>query len=249
MVKFLPVGVLILLIIAVSGYLLIKRSQIQPTPVIKQLTEISGQTNVNSFAPISSSDRIKILEDAVIVLAKKINGETKSTSATTGVDSRVSSLEDKVTALQRQISQLQPGVPLAPTATVTQTPVVSTSIKQAPSYIPLGWVASSSAFDWTTVTTPSIIIDTNDYPGYTSAVFEVFLMPYQGNGKAYARLNDATASQAIGGSEVSVSAIDFTWVSSSNFSLSSGKKTYNMQLKTTTGYASTVQNARIKIIF
>lgn len=244
MVKFLPIGVLVLLIIFVGGFLWIKRSENQPTPQIKQLSEISGQTNTNTFAPVSSDDRIKILEDAVIVLAKKVNGETGATNATTGLDSRVSSLEDKITAMQRQISQLSPGV-----ATQTPTPSTNPGVKQPPAYIPLGWVASSSALDWTTITTQSIIIDTNDYPGYTSAVFEAFLMPYQGNGKAYSRLYNATDAQAILGSEVSVSAIDYTWVSSSNFSLSSGKKTYNIQLKTTTGYAATMQNARIKILF
>lgn len=243
MIKFLPIGVLIFLVVAVGGFLWIKRSETKPTQQIKQLKDISGQTNINTFAPVSNDDRIKILEDAVIVLAKKVNGESGSTSATTGLDSRVSSLEDKVTALQRQISQPQPKMTPIPTS------AVNSSVKQPPSYIPLGWVASSSALDWTTVTTQSIIIDTNDYPGYTSAVFEAFLMPYQGNGKAYARLYNGTDTQSIGGSEVSVSAIDYTWVSSSNFSLPSGKKTYNIQLKTTTGYASTVQNARIKIIF
>lgn len=243
MIKLLPIGVLIFLVVLAGGYLWMRRSQAQVTPQIKELTQLTGQTDVSSFAPVDNSDRIKILEEAVILLAKKINGEVPTTGTNATLIGRISTLEDKVTSLQRQVSQLQSGV------SPTSAPAAGRSVKQPPIYIPLGWVASSSVMVWTTITTQSITIDTNDYPGFTSAQFEARIVNFQGNGTAYARLINTTDGSGVLASEVSNSGIDYAWVTSSNFSLASGKKTYAVQLKTNTGYAAQISDAHLKINF
>lgn len=248
MIKFLPVVVLIILVLFVGGYLWIRNSQTQPTSKTTELKQISGQTvtNADTFAPVSSEDRIKILENAVVALAKKVNspagGGTADSNA--ALVSRVSSLEDKVVSLQRQVSQSQSGSSAAP-ATQTST----STVKQSPVYIPLGWVASSSAMDWTTISGQSVIIDTNDYPNMTGAQFEARIVNYQGNGTAYARLINTTNGNALLGSAVSANGTDYTWVTSATFSLSSGKNTYALQLKTNTGYNAQIADAHIKINF
>lgn len=246
MVRFLPVVVLLILVIFVGGYLWVRNSQTQPTSKTTQLKQISGQTvtNTDTFAPVSSDDRLKILEDAVVVLAKKINGGAGLADSNSALAARVSSLEDKVTSLQRQVSQTQSGSSVAPAAQTS-----TSTVKQSPVYIPLGWVATSSVMDWTTISSQSVVIDTNDYPGMVSAQFEARIGNYQGNGTAYARLINTTNGNPILGSAVSANGIDYTWAASGTFSLTSGKNTYAVQLKTNTGYNAQIADAHIKINF
>lgn len=245
MIKFLPVIVLVILVLFVGGFLWVRNSQTKPTPQTQQLKQLSGQTvtNTDAFAPISSNDRLKILEDAVVSLAKKINGGSGAADSNAALSSRISVLEDKVTALQKQSSQTQTGADLTPT------PTSSSIVKQSPIYIPLGWVASSSSTDWTTVSSQSVIINTADYPGMTSAQFEARIVNYQGNGTAFARLINTTTGNAVLASEVSANGTDYTWVTSASFSFTSGKNTYAVQLKTNTGYNAQIADAHIRINF
>jgi hypothetical protein len=246
MIKFLPVLVLIILIVFVGGYVWIKRSQDLPSTKTQQLQQISGQTvtDTTAFAPVSESDRIKILEDAVVILAKKINGGDGAADSNATLVSRVSSLEDRVTAMQRQISQLQTG-----SGTTTTTQTSTSTVKQPPVYIPLGWVSSSQVMDWATILSQSVTIDSADYPGMTNVQFEARIGNYQGNGTAYARIINTTDGNAILSSQVSAGGSDYTWVTSASFPLASGKKVYAVQLKTNTGYAAQISDAHIKINF
>lgn len=248
MVKFLPIVVLILLVAGASWYLITRQEQnvgLPSTPASVQSTP-SAQSNSIPLVPLTpaasfSNDQFKALQDAVIAIQKKLNGETSTNIAT--LESKITSLEDKVIALQRQVSQLSSGISPTPAETAAAT------TKKPPIYIPLGWVASSSVLDWTTVSTQSIIIDTADYPGYTSAQFEGRIVNYQGNGTCFARIINTTDGNAVLGSQISTSGIDYAWVISSNFSLVTGKKTYAVQLKTNTGYAAQISDAHLKINF
>ncbi|MDD2823494.1 MAG: hypothetical protein PHQ59_05455 [Candidatus Daviesbacteria bacterium] len=242
MVKLLPVGVLILLVLGSSWFLITRQrttSTLNSSPVIEQSTAGSKPVPLTVSATSDNSE-IKTLQDAIIALSKKLNGDTSTSIAT--LESKVSSLEDKVTSLQRQVSQLQTGTTPAPVQE-------STSTKKSPVYIPLGWVASSSVLDWTTISTESISIDTNDYPGMTSAQFEGRIVNYQGNGTCFSRIINTTDGSPLLGSQISASASDYSWVISPAFSLSGGKKTYAVQLKTNTGYAAQISDARLKINF
>lgn len=244
MVRFLPVAVLVILVVFVGGFFLIRNSQTKQTSQTQELKQISGQTvtDTDVFAPVSSDDRLKILEDAVVALAKKVNGVTGPVNSNVTLLSRISSLEDKVTAIQRQTGQTQTGA-------TSSAQTSAGTVRQPPIFIPLGWVASSASMDWSTVSSQSVIIDTNDYPGMTSAQFEARIVNFQGNGTAYARIINTTTGNAISTSEVSASGIDYAWVISSNFSLASGKNTYAVQLKTNTGYNAQIADAHIKINF
>ena len=206
--------------------------------------EIENQTSGVS----SDHDRIQILEAAVLDLAKqvgelkrKIEGSSSNTlpSGTSGTSGSqdLSTITATLTTLQSQVAALQ------------QSSGVSTSTKRSPMYIPLGWVGTASSQSWTTITTQGTIINSADYPGYTSAQFEVNLQAYQGNGTAYAQLYDNDDGLVISGSSVSTTSSNYTWVSSGTFQLASGQKTYYMQLKNTTAYPANVSDARIRINF
>lgn len=242
MIKFLPIVVLILLVLGASWFLITRQEQSSnPVPALTAVDQpTSTQSDTGSLLPSSSNSDLKTLQDAIIALSKKVNGDTSTKIAT--LESKVTSLEDKVTVLQRQVSQLSVGVTPVPTEAAAIT-------KKSPIYIPLGWVASSSVMDWTTIATQSIVIDTGDYPGMTSAQFEGRIVNYQGNGTCYARIINTTDGNAILSSQISTSGTDYTWVTSSAFSLSGGKKTYAVQLKTNTGYAAQISDAHLKINF
>lgn len=239
MARFLPIVVLLILVLIVGGYFYLKRVEVTPSTQTQELKTLTGNNGSNILTPVTTEDRVKILEDAVVILAKKVNGGT--TSDNTTLEAKVASLESQVASLQKQVNQLQGKT------TQTTTTQTSTSSKPSPVYIPLGWVASSTAMDWTTISSQSVTIDTNNYPGMTSAQFEARIMNYQGNGTAFARLINTTDGTAILGSQVSASGTDYSWVTSSGFSLASGQKTYAVQLKTNTGYAAQIADAHIKI--
>lgn len=191
--------------------------------------------------------RLSTVEDALAILVNRVNNLSGTTSTTSSapvsadVTSRVQSLENTVANLQVQINQLK-GSGTSASTTI--------SGNKSPAYIPLGWTGSASTQDWSSVSTQSISIDPADYSGYTSMDFEVNLSVYQGNGRAYARLYDKDDGLAIIPSEVSSTSDTYSWVTSATFQLpSTAKKTYILQLKTNTGYASQVQNARIKVNF
>lgn len=203
--------------------------------------------NKISLTGNTTDGRLTTVENALAVLVNRVNNGSgkvatfSSTVALGSVDSRIQSLENTVANLQVQINQLK-------SSTTGFTTVSGGGLTVA--YIPLGWNGSDPGMSWTSITSQSISIDPADYPGYKSMQFEANLGIYQGNGTGYARLFNKDDDLAIIPSEISSTSNTYSWVSSSTFQLSATtKKTYILQLKTTTGYNSQIQNARIKVNF
>ncbi len=215
---------------------------------VHQILNIPVADIKQSLTATTVEGRVTTVEDALALLINRVNnlgGTTTQTAATTSqvsgdINSRVQSLENTVANLQVQINQLKGG----------GTSATTISGSKSPAYIPLGWNGSASTQDWSSVSSQSISIDPADYSGYTGMQFEANISVYQGNGTAYARLFDKDDGLAIIPSEVSGKTDTPTWASSATFQLpATTKKTYVLQVKTTTGYASQVQNARIKVNF
>lgn len=233
------IGIVIAVFIFVLGGLFYLRSLSN-----KSLTD--AQVSKIATTPATLENRVSTLEDAVALIINRVNNLGATTfsgssfaPASPDADTRLKSLESTVANLQVQINVLKNSNTITTTSSVSKSPI----------YIPLGWVASSTGIDWTS-TNQSIVIDPADYPGYSSMEFDVNLAINQGNGTAYARILDKEDGLAAPLSEVSSTSYDYTWVYSKTFNLpSTAKKTYFLQLKTTTGYAALVQNARIKVNF
>lgn len=234
MAKFLPIALVLAIMVGAVLYLRFSRSgETVPAPASSLTSSPSGTLSVPADTP-ATEGRLKRLEDAVNALAGKPAGQTSGS-----LETRLKNLENVVTSLQSQVAQQ--GQPSGQTAAPTTT-------KKPTLYIPLGWTGVSSATDWTTISGQSIDLDPADYPGYTSMQFEASLKALSGNGRAYARLLNNNDGTAILSSEVSTTGYDYTWVTSSGFTLP-GKKTYKLQLKSLTGYETGVQSARIKVNF
>lgn len=238
MTKYLPVAVVVVALLIVAAGIRIATSQ------------SSSSKNASVSLPVPSQEaRIKALEDIVVALASKVNLATVSASPansalsssapTANLESRVKALETTVADLQLRVNRLSPPAPVS-----------SQPSLKVPIYIPLGWYGAATSYtDWSTLSPQQIAINTADYPGYSNMQFEANLRVFQGNGIAYARLYDQDDKTAIADSTVSTSSQDYTWLSSSAFRLPGGQRNYVLQLKTSTGYEASLQNARIRINF
>ena len=246
MVKvLLPVGVIILVVIIFVGGRLFLTSRnadlTSPNNITSLLTNTSD--TVKTATPSGTMDqRITELEFSVSDLLKQVKGlapASGGSQVSSDIEARVKTLETSMVDLVTRVTALE-----QKSTTITST----TSTSKAPSYIPLGWVASSNSTSWVSISGQEFTINTADYPGYTSMEFEISLRIFQ-NGQAFARLEDKSAGTSILASEVSTTAQTYTWLTSSKFQLPAGSKTYRLQLKSLTGYSADVQNARIKVNF
>jgi hypothetical protein len=192
-------------------------------------------------------NKIEVLRKQVAALDSVVNKSSKTTTNTTSPNN--ASLQTRIENLESVVAQLQAKSGQTST-TSTNSSSTTTSSSKIPAYIfSLGSSGSTSELDWTEVTSPTVTINPADYPGASSFQVEGYLSSYQGNGTAYARLYNSNTGQAIAGSDFSTSSGDPGWISSQTFTLPSGKVTYSFQLKTTTGYAAILENARLKVNF
>ena len=155
------------------------------------------------------------------------------------------SIESRLTTLEKEVASLS-GQPI-PSDIIESTR--SSGPEFPPSYIPLNWQAGSTALNWTAISSQQFVIDSADYPNATSAQFQVQMRVFEGNGTASAALYDVEDNIVIGLSQVSTTSQDYVWLYSSTFPLPSGKHTYELELKSLTGYSADVENARLRINF
>lgn len=202
-------------------------SQTRQLPLPAPVTSLSSATPVASILPSAPPEEDSLADQP----ARPAGGLTET---------RITTLETKLQVLQKRIEQLE-----GKTGTTTTTTQTST---KSPSYLlALGSSGGVTTQDWSSLSSLSVSLDPGDYPGYKNFQLEVELQQFQGNGTAYARLYNNTDKLAVFGSETSTSSFNYTWVSSQTFSLPSSKKTYILQLKTTTGYTASANNFRIRV--
>lgn len=188
---------------------------------------------------------------------------TTSTPAASLVDKvsediTLQSLQSKIISLEATINDLKARIVVLEAKQVSsaQSTLLSsqlststtTSTQKSPTYIPIAATGSTQNSDWTDISGTTVSIDPADYPGYTSMQFEANIQIFQ-TGTAYARVGSSDGTSVLA-SEISTSSTSYTYISSGKFNLPSGKKNYLLQLKSQiTGYASSIQNARIKVNF
>lgn len=115
-------------------------------------------------------------------------------------------------------------------------------------YIPLG-VGSIKNTTWTDLSGIESQINSDDYKDAKEIYFEATLRIPTGNGKVFARLYNITDNHPVWFSDVSGEGQSGVLVRSGKISLDKGNKLYRVQMYTTLGYESILDNARIKIIF
>jgi len=136
--------------------------------------------------------------------------------------------------------------------TIKETKAVEKTVKETSQakviYIPLGGSGSTASTSWADVGNAAVYFDLKDYPNFSEARFEGFIKVLNGNGKAFARLYDATHGIGVQGSDIEASGENFTLVSSDKLNFWQGKNLYRIQIKSLNGYDAYIDSGRIKII-
>lgn len=238
MIKLLPVALII--VIVSSGFIYFRFFSTNQNPdnlTSSTVTESEGPVEVPKTSPgATTEDRVKILEDAVVEIVKKINDLTDPKTEDSSTN-RLNSIEASITDLKTRISALES--PAASTQTQASNP---------PLYIPLGSGGVNSDSNWSSIPTFEITLDPQDYAGYSNMQLEInFRLPSL-VGTGYARLYNATDSTATS-SELSTTSGTYVWATTASFKLASGKKTYKLQTKSSASKDVEIQSARIKVNF
>lgn len=241
MSKFLPIIVLIFLVIGTFFYIRSRFDSQPASSLTSGSSPVTSEPKTANLSASSDSDRIKVLEELITQLGKKVSssggsGAQNTTSPMT--ETRIKNLETTTASLQQQIDTLK-----------GTSSIVPTSSKKSPIYIPLGSGGTSDGRDWYSMTAYQANINSADYSGYSSMQLEVVINLSESVGEAHARLYNSSDSSAVSSASVSTSANKATLVSSSGFTVPSGNKTYVLQLQSTQGYTIYLQSARIKVNF
>lgn len=215
-----------------------------PIVIILLLAAFAGANKAGVFQRTQADQTYTFDEDRVYSLEKRVNTLEKSATESLsrqspaianapgrGEQDQLGSIELALSDIKGRLSKLENTTPN----------------KKAPLYIPFGISGSVSSIDWSYPDTQEVLINPADYIGYKNMQLEIQLRVQHGNGMATARLLNATDGTAIILSEVSTITENYTTLISQGFMLPSGSKTYRLQLKTTTGYTASYQNAKIKV--
>lgn len=242
MIKLLPIGVVVGLMLAVLLYLRFSSSDNKLKSALPNYQPVTQSPSGLQTPAADTNDRLRTLEETVVLLSEKVAGQKSApasvnqTTSWGGVpENRVKNLEDTVASLQKQIDALK----------TSSNPVSS----KTPVYIPIGSGGVSTDQNYSSLEGFQVSIDPGDYSGYTSMVLEVNAKLSQQVGIGYVRLYNSTDNSAVSSSEVSFTSDKYTLGISSTFKLSGGKKTYQLQLKSSQGRDLYLQNVRLRVNF
>lgn len=115
------------------------------------------------------------------------------------------------------------------------------------SYLPLG-SGSTKSQDWADIPGLNTYIDPANYGKVKSVIFEASLRIPTANGRIYARLYNKNDGRPVWFSEISSEGASSTLIQSVPISFEANNKLYQVQAKTTMGFESFVDFARIKFI-
>lgn len=193
---------------------------------------------------LPDSLRVENLEGSVSSLLDQLNG-LKSAIATASAETQSSALvEYRLKALEASTLELKSRVASLEKPVST----LSSTTAKPPLYIPLGGYNESNDQAWLTIVPYTIVLDPADYPGISNVSLEIVMKLNQASGTGYARIINSTDNVPFT-NEVSTTSDKYSLLASTGFALASGKKTYQLQLKSPTGTVITVQSARLKINF
>jgi len=106
---------------------------------------------------------------------------------------------------------------------------------------------SSSSSSWEDVQGLQAYVDKASYPSIKSVVFEASMIIPTGNETAYVRLYNVTDKHPVWNSELSLDGGTGKLLTSPKITLDSGKKLYQVQMKTSLKYPATLNQARLHI--
>lgn len=128
--------------------------------------------------------------------------------------------------------------------TVVSTPATTTTTAAAEYFVPLGSGSVTAGSDWTNIESAQASFDAGKYGSVKAAYFEVFMRI--DNGTVQARLIDTTTPAVFFSSQLATSN-KTSQLQSAAITLSSGTKTYKVQMKSDL-VTGVLDQARIRIV-
>lgn len=244
MFRILALVAIVIILFGGLGYWRFSASKNSLKSPTKQAPSASVQSD--SISPIevpatlpadaTVEDKIKIIQTQLDSLNKQLSSLKPEASSSPRIDA----LEASVTEIKARLSLLEKGTTSSST----------TASNKYPLYIPLGVGGSVTSSDWQTIDNYNITIDPASYPGYSGVQLEINMRLNDPKGiKAFARLINITDNSAITSSQATTTSTSFSTVSSGNFNLTTGSKSYKLQVKTQEQAELLIQDARLKVNF
>lgn len=115
------------------------------------------------------------------------------------------------------------------------------------SFISLGSGINRST-EWEDIPGVQVTIDDTNYPDIQEVLFEAGILIPTGNQTVYVRLFNQTAKHPVWFSDLSHSGGDPTVLMSENIFLDEGQNTYQVQMKSSLGFATQLIESRIRIV-
>lgn len=145
-----------------------------------------------------------------------------------------------------KLSQPESKAKAAPSSqsTTTSIPLQSSTVKEF--FVPFG-SGSNSAGDWSDVSGLAAYLDTTQYGQIKSVYFETSIHIPTGNETASVRLFNVTDKHPVWFSEVSIEGGTPKLLISDSITLDSGRKLYQVQMKTSLKYEAVIDQARVHI--
>jgi len=261
--KWVKIGAVVAVILLfVVGLIMYRTLKSEKNVVEKQAQDLLNRNG--EFNAQSSEAQIAELKEAMLYLAKELGTVQKSGSQTdsrsfdrvvspniTGSLSgsvssadlllRLRALEEKVLVLESKsgVSAASSSIPLSTTTTA--------STKNPVQYIPLG--AGVELTDRNGIVLPEfeVTLDPADFPGYVNIVLEANVRMSEAVGTLSVNLYNATDKVSITNSDISTNSTASIATASFNFRLATGRKTYRIWAKSSEGYLSYIDSARLKV--
>jgi hypothetical protein len=137
----------------------------------------------------------------------------------------------------------------APTAKAAITVAAPVRAKvQSTQFFPISVSGSVTNTEWTDISGSDFYFNTADYSGLKQIQFEATIRLFNGNGKVYVRLFDATHGIAVQGSQSEATGQSATVVTASPAVFWSGNNLIRVQLKSLTADTAIFDSGRLKII-
>lgn len=194
-----------------------------------------------------SNDNINIIKTAVLDRGSK--SAVQAQPDTVGVlcpDSCVAKINEATSSVKITNQAVAAPTPQKETITVVVTqPPTGSGAKEF--FVPFGG-GSNSTDDWADVSGIQSYIDTSLYPQIKSVTFEASVRIPTGNQTAFVRLYNVTDKHPVWSSEVSMEGGTAQLLTSQQITLDTGRKLYQVQMKTSLKYQAFLDQARVHIL-
>ena len=169
-----------------------------------------------------------------------------SSSINQGLVDNLALLEKRIGVLENKQAATAASPVVEKTTTIVKTqPAAKTKSTQ---YVTIPGTGSTSQMNWTNIAGTEFYLDTTDYPGLLEVYFEAGVSLFNGNGRAYFRLFDATNGIGVQGSNIETTSQANSVVTSGKVSFWRGKNLIKVQAKSLTSDTAVFTWGRLKIV-